>query len=153
MKKLTLAFVLLLNVSCFANTLQIGQKILPFELRNQHGKMVKVDDKAKIILFTKEKAPSNLLNRFLLKQNGDFLSKNHAYFIADISAMPFLISKMIAIPQLKKMSHEILLVKKETTLSFVPHKKGFITVIKKKDGKIQAISFVNTMTAVEKIFK
>ena len=51
------------------------------------------------------------------------------------------------------MSHEILLVKKEATLSFVPHKKGFITVIKKKDGKIQAISFVNTMTAVEKIFK
>jgi len=57
---------LLVSINGFAETLQVGQRISPFKLENQYGKYVSVDDKAKIIFFTKEKVPSNyMLNSYL----------------------------------------------------------------------------------------
>ena len=153
MRKLILICLMSVSLGCFADVLQLGQQISPFKLANQHGKLITVDDKAKVILFTKEKAPSVLLNNFLLKQSKDFLAKNSAFYIADISGMPFLISKIIALPKMRKQPFDILLAKNETTLAFVPHKEDFITVIKRKEGKITAINFVNLMDVLEKSFK
>jgi len=140
-------------MSCFAEVLKIGQQIIPFQLHNQHGKLITVDDKAKIIFFTKEKAPSILLNTFLASQGKAFLSDNKAFYIADISGMPFLVTKLIALPKMKKSPYDILLAKKEVTLAFVPHKKGYITIIKKSEGKIESIEFANEMNALKNTFK
>lgn len=140
-------------MSCFAEVLKIGQQIIPFQLHNQHGKLITVDDKAKIIFFTKEKAPSILLNTFLASQGKAFLSDNKAFYIADISGMPFLVTKFIALPKMKKSPYDILLAKKEVTLAFVPHKKGYITIIKKSEGKIESIEFANEMNALKNTFK
>ena len=140
-------------MSCFAEVLKIGQQIIPFQLHNQHGKLITVDDKAKIIFFTKEKAPSILLNTFLASQGKAFLSDNKAFYIADISGMPFLVTKFIALPKMKKSPYDILLAKKEVTLAFVPHKKGYITIIKKSEGKIESIEFANEVNALKNTFK
>ena len=107
---------------------------MPFELQNQRGKLIKVDDSAKMLLFIKEKAPSKLLNTFLLGQDPEFLTTHHAFFIADISGMPFLITKLIALPKMKKSPYDILLAKKEVTLAFVPHKKVISPSLEERGG-------------------
>lgn len=153
-KKIILfSFLLLIGFNGFSDTLQIGQQILPFELENQHGKRIKVGDSAKILLFTKEKTPSKLLNTFLLGLDPKYLTIHNAFFIADISGMPFLVRKMIAIPKMKKSPYDILLAKKEATLAFVPYKKDYITILKKRDGQIESINFVNKMSELKNTLK
>ncbi len=153
MRKFILIGFLLLNLSSAADTLKLGQYISPFKLANQHGKLITVGNKAKIIFFTKEKTPSILLNTFLASKDKKFLSNNEAFYIADISGMPFLVTKLIALPKMKKSPYDILLAKKEATLAFVPHKTGHITIIKQSEGKIESIAFVNKMSTLKNIFK
>lgn len=125
-----LCFSVVADVS--ATPLQVGNSLSPIELKTQHDKVVKVRNDVKTLLFAVEKAPSDLVNKFLVKQDPNFLIASKAYFIADISGMPSMITKMFAIPKMKKLPYEILLVKSEKQLAFMPRKKNFVTVVKPK---------------------
>lgn len=125
--------------------LHVGSILPPVELKTQHGKTVKISNDVKTLLFAVEKAPSALINSFILKQEVDYLTKNKAYFVADISGMPSMITKMFAIPKMKKRPYDILLAKGETQVSFIPRKKNFVTVLKIAKRKITAIEFVNNV--------
>lgn len=152
LKKILVSCLFLFSFSVFANPLQVGQTLAPIELKSQHGKAVKVAIDVKTIVFAVEKAPSDLINNFLTKQDSAFLTKNKTYFIADISGMPSLITKMFAIPKMKKRPYEILLARKAAKVAFIPRKKDFATVLKISGGKIMAVEFVNNVDQLNKAF-
>jgi len=152
-KKLLISGLLLLSFSVFADTLQVGSTLSAIELNTQHGKSVKVANDVKTLIFSVEKAPSDLINSFLMKQDAKFLANNKAYFIADISRMPSMITKMFAIPKMKKRPYNILLAKNETQVAFIPRKKEFVSVLKIAGGKVTAVEFVNNVDQLAKAFK
>ena len=123
--------------------LKVGNTLPPLTLKTQYGKNVTIGKEAKALLFAVEKAPSALINDFLLKQEVDYLVKNKAYFVADISGMPSMITKMFAIPKMKKHPYDILLAKNAAKVAFIPRKKQFVTVVKIAAGKVTAIMFLN----------
>ena len=152
LKNILISSLLLLSFVSYADTsemdasikkLHVGSILPPLELKTQYGKSVKIGKDVKTLLFAVEKAPSALINDFILKQEADYLTKNKAYFVADISGMPLLITKMFAIPKMKKRPYDILLAKKSAKVAFIPRKKEFVTVVKVAAGKVTAIMFLN----------
>ena len=146
MKKwLLLALLCLgLNTAALAATeLKVGDTLPAISLKDQHDKAVTVAADVQTLLFTVEKPASDLVNDYLKKQAADYLTTKNAYFVADISGMPSMITKMFAIPKMQERPYAILLGYEADALAFMPRQKNHVTVVKVKANKVEQILFVN----------
>ena len=156
-KKLILLFLLLVSFTASAEPslkippLKEGSILPSISLDNQHGELVKISPKVEVLLYSAEKAPSKMMNRFL-KDHPHFLADQKAVFVANISAMPSLISKFLAIPKMKKYTYDVLLIKQEDSLTYMPYMKDHLSILKMANGKITSISYVNNKTQLMSAF-
>lgn len=149
MKKLLL--VLMFTVLSFAQTIKIGDTLPTITLQDQFEKTHTVSPQSKRILVAFDKDASDILKEFLLKKEGDFLTKNQTVYIGDISGMPSLISKFFAIPKMKKYPFSILFLDDKNRKVF-SKKEDMISVYTLKDGKINNLSYISTKEELTKVF-
>jgi hypothetical protein len=69
------------------------------------------------------------------------LKKHNAVFIANISEMPSIITKLFALPKMKKYKHDVLLIYDEEDKRFM-QKEDKSTVYKLENGVIKSITYV-----------
>lgn len=148
-KKLLLLclFALFLN----ANSFEVNQNIGSFSLPNQFDEKQTVDSNIQTILVSFEKDTGKEVNEFLSSKDKNFLNEHHAVFIADISGMPSIITKLFALPKMRKYKHKVLLIYDENDKRFM-NKEGKITAYKLENGVIKSISYI-TKADLENIFK
>ena len=149
-KKIILSALLLL--ATFANALNIGDATPTFEIKDQFEKMHKISADAKTILVAESRSTSVIVREYLLTKDTNFLVNNKAHYIADISGMPSLISKWIALPKMKKYPFSILLVNEEQAKSFST-KEDEITVYTVNNGKVSDVKYIKTTEELAAIFK
>jgi hypothetical protein len=82
-----------------------------------------------------------MINRALGPQGKAALSQVKAFYVADISAMPAIISRMFAIPKLRELPFPVGLVREAAQTGDVPRRKGAATVIALDGGLIKQIQF------------
>jgi len=113
-----------------------------------------LDKNIKTILFASDKKTSDLLRDYLLplSQKENILEKNSAVYVADISNMPSLITKYIALPKMKKYPFSILLLD-DTNKDNFTKEDGKIIIYSLKDGKITDIKKISTTKELEQIIK
>ena len=63
-------------------------------------------------------------------------------YISDISTMPSFVTRMFAIPKMKKFWFKVSLIYDEEEAKDISRQKGKVTVIRLKDNRIQKIDFV-----------
>ena len=145
-------FSALLLLATFANALNIGDATPTFEIKDQFEKMHKISADAKTILVAESRSTSVIVREYLLTKDTNFLVNNKAHYIADISGMPSLISKWIALPKMKKYPFSILLVNEEQAKSFST-KEDEITVYTVNNGKVSDVKYIKTTEELAAIFK
>lgn len=118
-----------------------GQMFPVLSLPDQHGESTEIGDDTEIVLFAADKPASDLLNGFLAEQGDDFLSSRKAAYIADISGMPGLISRMIALPRMRERPYRILLVEDSAQASFMPSREDAVTVVRLAKRRVEAVAF------------
>lgn len=150
MKKIL--FSVLLFVATFANALNIGDATPTFEIKDQFDKSYKLSADTKTILVAETRSTSVIIREYLLSKDKNFLTANKTQYIADISGMPGLISKYIAIPKMKKYPFSILLVDEEQAKSFST-KEDEITVYSVVDGKVSDVKYIKTTEELDAVFK
>ena len=150
MQKLVL--FLLLCIYLNAATLKINDKISAFSLPNQFDKIHTVGSETSYIIVTFEKDDANLISDFLSSKNSDFLNKNHAVFINDISSTPPVIVKMLTIPKMREYKYNVLLIYKENSKKFI-EQEDKITIYILENGFVKDVKFVSTKYELEEIFK
>ena len=136
----------------FANALNIGDSTPTFQIKDQFEKMHKISADAKTILVAESRSTSVIVREYLLTKDTNFLANNKAHYIADISGMPSLISKWIALPKMKKYPFSILLVNEEQAKSFST-KEDKITVYTVTDGKVSGVKYIETEKELDAVFK
>ena len=82
----------------------------------------------------------------------DILEKNSAVYVADISGMPSLISKFIALPKMKKYPFSVLLLDDTNKDNFVKE-DGKIIVYSLENGKVVKIDKISTKEELANIIK
>lgn len=146
--------ILSILICIYANssTLKIDDKISTFSLPNQFDKIHTIGSEASYIIVTFEKESANLVSDFLLSKDSNFLSKNHAVFINDISCVPSVIVKMFTIPKMREYKYDILLIYKENSKKFL-EEENKITIYFLENSFVKDVKFISTKYELEKIFQ
>lgn len=144
-------FLALISSTCiFATNFKKGDNIGYFSLPNQFDEKSVIDSKIKTIIVSFEKDTGKDINTYLASKEADFLDNHNAVFIANISGMPSIITKLFAMPKMRDYKHSILLIYNENDNRFI-NKEGKSTLYKLKNGVIKSISFI-TKNDLNKIF-
>ncbi|MDX4037011.1 hypothetical protein [Aliarcobacter skirrowii] len=151
-KKLLLATFLALGLN--AASLNIDSSIIDIKIKNQFDKVHTLNESVKTILFASDKSTSDMLRDYLLplSEKENILEKNGAVYVADISGMPSLISKFIALPKMKKYPFSVLLLDDTNKDNFVKE-DGKIIVYSIVDGKITNIEKISSKEELANIIK
>ncbi len=139
----------LLVATLMANDFGLGEEISSFTLADQFEKDHIVSRSVETIIVSFEKDTGADMNEFLNTKNPKYLEERNAVFIANISKMPGIITKLFAMPKMKKYKHTILLINDEEDKRFAQEEEK-ITVYKLKNGVIEKINFVSSAQEVAK---
>ncbi|PHO12153.1 hypothetical protein CPG38_09480 [Malaciobacter marinus] len=148
MKKFLLIFSLI--IFAYSEELSINDEISSFSLANQFNQKKTIDSNINILIVSFEKNTGKEVNEFLEEKNPNFLENHNAVFIANISGMPMFITKMFALPKMRKYKHEILLIYDEKENRFKA-KEGMSTLYRLENGIIKSIEFIRK-NDLEKVF-
>lgn len=132
--------------------LQTGDAIPAITLQDQFDKPLSMAADAQTLLFVIEKPASDLVNDYLMKQDKGFLASKKAYFIADISGMPSVITKMFALPKMRERPYSTLLAYDAEEVAFMPREKNKVTVVKVSGGKVESVQHVDSEAALAGAF-
>lgn len=151
-KKLLLT--IFLGVVAFANPLAVDSVVPELKIKDQFEKEHTLNANIKTILFASDKATSDMLRDYLLplSEKENILEKNNAVYIADISGMPSLISKYIALPKMKKYPFSILLLD-DTNKDNFTKEDGKIIVYTLDNLKVTNITKISTPQELANIIK
>lgn len=142
--------IILFGTIAFATTLKVGDTIEPFDLKDQFDKTTQVNSKDyKTIIVAFEKDTAAWVNEYLKDKSESYLKDNSALFISDINGMPYIITKMFALPKMRKYNYSLLLIYDE--IDTFPSQEEKLTVLKIQNDKIVDISFI-TDKEVSSIF-
>lgn len=152
LKKLLLATILALGLN--AAPLAVDSVVENIKIKDQHEAEKIIDAKIKTILFASDKKTSDLLRDYLLplSEKENVLEKNSAVYVADISGMPSLISKFIALPKMKKYPFSVLLLD-DTNKDNFTKEDGKIIVYSLDNGKVVKIEKISTTEELANIIK
>ena len=110
MKKLLLTLLTLSTLASAAVT--IGQSIAPLSLNDQFDVEHNITSTTKKVIFTFKKASSHIVKDYLATQKADYLKERDAMYVADVSAMPAIISFFV-LPMLTSNEFPILVIEDE----------------------------------------
>lgn len=134
----------------YANSFELNQNIGSFSLPNQFDEKQTIDNSIEMIIVSFEKGTGADINQFLSTKDKDFLKNHHTVFIANISGMPSIITKMFALPKMRDYKHSVLLIYDEEDKRFVSQEDKS-TLYRLENGVIKSISYI-TKEDLEKIF-
>lgn len=145
-------FTVLLGLSAFANSLTVGTDIPTLTVKDQFEKEHIIDANIKTIIFSATKTEGTTIKEFLLTKDKDYLTTNKAAYVADITGMPSLITKFIALPKMKDYPFSVLLID-EANKTLFPVKEDMISIISLENGKVMDIKYVKTAAELGQILK
>lgn len=150
LKKLILS--ILLSTLVYSSSLKLNDKISNFSLTDQFDRIHTITSEVSTIVITFEKETLNSVNDFLSKKERDFLEKNNAIFIANISCLPNIFTRMFTLPKLRDYKYSILLIYDEKSAKFF-EVENKITVYSIEDGIVKNIRYLNSIFELEEILK
>ena len=149
MKLLFTTLLLLFSVNTYS--MEVGEKIKPFQLEDQHEKIQKVDTSFKLIIFARDDDANKVLAKALAKTNKTYLPKRKAIYVADISKMPGFVASWFALPKMRKYTYLSLLDRKPELTKIFPAKKSEITLIYLKDLTVEKIEYYKNPFKLRKV--
>ena len=143
----------LLFISTLSAELKVGETFPTLTLVDQFNEKTKIKTKgSSTLLLSFEKDVSAEVKTYLDAKEKDFLITNNVMYISDISSMPSFVTRMFALPKMKKFTFKVSLIYDEKEALSIDRKKGKVSVFTLKNNRIQAIKFV-APHALDSLFK
>ncbi len=122
----------------------IGKELGEFNFKDQFEKEHSLTSDVKKVIFAFSKPTGHIMKLYMGIRKPDYLTSRDILFIADISGMPSMISKMFAIPDMKESKYPILLIKeKENAVRFRnEEQKNAVMIISLENKIIKSVKFV-----------
>ena len=147
-----LLLALALPAGAFAAPLAAGSPApVGLSLEDQHGKTVTLASSARLLIFTADRAGSDLVNEVLGAEKSNPLERLHATYLADISARPALVTRMFALPAMRALPFPIGLARDAGVLADLPRQKGAVTVLRLTDGQVTGVDFAADPARLRKL--
>ncbi len=138
---LSLLLLTITSNPLLADPLKIGDRLPEKVFSDQHDKLHRLDNRVELLIFAHTKQMGTLMTDILAHAGADLLQRHNAIYLADISGMPSLIAKFIALPKMRKIDSPICLVRDAEEAAWLPTAEDKLTLLQLDSGRITAISF------------
>lgn len=133
----------------WAAEIAVPEKLDLSELVNQHGQPFQAADNMTTVMLVGGMKMKGMVRDALEELNVDCLREGRVVYLANISGMPKLISKMVAVPKLRNLDYPVWLDYSGDTATTLPAHKGEVTLLSiASPGQVSAVSFVSSPEAL-----
>lgn len=132
-------------LSASAAPLAAGSALPTLTLKDQHDKPVAIAPDTRWVLFSGDKAVSDMVSGVLTAEPAGVLQRLHLVYVADISAMPGLVTRMFALPKMRELPYSLALVREKADVAQVadlPRQPGKATLLQLDKGKVTHVSAI-----------
>jgi hypothetical protein len=126
-----------------------GQAFTPIVTTDQHDRALRTEATTRTVLLAADKKASDMLTGLLQGRGADVLSSRQAVFIADIHAMPALVTRMFAVPAMRELPFAIGLGRDAALTAALPRHQGQVTLITLRDGVVQSVHFITSAAELQ----
>jgi len=119
----------------------VPQMALPDQFGVQHRLGQEPGQGPERVLFAADRPGSRLAQQALAGWDSDRMRAARLDYVADISGMPAPITRLFALPALKKLPYPVLLIQDADGGAMLPHRGNQATLITVADGHITAIDY------------
>ena len=142
MKTALLVAFFLFSALLAAATVQVGSPLPALTLKDQRDASTTITTDTRYLIFVAERAASALVETALDGQTATTLAAAKVRYVADISAMPGIVTTVIALPKMRKRPYPMLLGRSADATSMLPREPGKVTLIESANGRIIAVRFI-----------
>ena len=121
-----------------------GATLPAITLADQHDVQTKVGPETGLLLFTRDMDASKITKEVLAEDGAAQLTRAHATYVADISAMPSLVTTLFAMPGLRKRPYPMLLDRDGAVTKDVPSQAGAVTVLTLDHLVVRHVEYVTS---------
>ena len=119
---------------------KVGDTLVPISLQDQFDNPLQVSAETKVLLFSRDMDGGEIIQA-AFADTPEEQRPVHLAYVADISGMPSLIARFIAVPKMQDYPFLLGLDREGEMTAAIPAVKGQATIIKLSDLKIQSIEF------------
>ena len=139
------ALALALPLAADAAPLAAGSAMPTLSLNDQHDKPTSVGSSTRWVIFTAEKPVSDMVSTVLAAEPLGVVDRLRLVYVADISGMPALVTRMFALPRLRELPFPIALVRdaaQVTQVADIPRVAGTATALRLDNGRVAQVATV-----------
>lgn len=132
-----------ISVSAEPAPLAAGSDLPALSLNDQHDKPVPVGPATRWVVFTAEKPVSDMVSAVLAAEPAGVADRLRLVYVADISGMPALVTRVFALPKLRELPFPIALVRESAQVAQVadiPRTAGSATVLRLEGGRVTQVA-------------
>ena len=145
--------LLLIAVAASADQAGVDARLPATVMEDQFGQQHQLGDCRSLILVAPDRDSSELVQSVLTDKDHGLLADKTLCYVADISGMPALITRMFALPAMRDYGYPVILAREPDTLSTLPRRPAQVTVIDMNAGEIERIRFVDNAEALRPILQ
>jgi hypothetical protein len=127
-----------------AAPLGVGATLPEVALADQHDVPGSVGPGTRLLLFTRDMDASKITKEVLAENGAAMLASADAVYVADVSAMPSLVTTLFAMPGLRKRPYRMLLDRDGAVTKDLPSEAGAVTVLTLDRGVVRRIEHVGS---------
>lgn len=121
--------------------LAVGSQLPALRLEDQHGVEATVGAETRYVIFTRDMDAADVVKEAYGEEGAPALAASGAVYVSDISAMPAVITRLFALPAMRKRPYRMLLdTEGEVTAAF-PSEEGKVTVMRVDELIIRQIEY------------
>lgn len=149
MRSMLLLTLLALPMVLVAEGFEVGQTLPELTLKDQHDVAQTITPATRLLIFSAERNASSLVESVLDGQTAATLDAAGVRYVADISAMPGMVTKLIALPKMRKRPYPMLLGREPAETAMLPREPGKVTLIEAADGTITGVRYLADAPALK----
>ena len=131
-----------------------GELISSFQLQDQFENEVVVSSGTEVLLFSRNMKGGDIIKEALeLLKDGNEQGQDNLVYVADISGMPSLIARFVAIPQMKDLPFSMGLDREGDVTKMLPGEEDKATLIRLDKLKIIDVVIIESSEALLKELK
>lgn len=142
-----ISLILLAVVVGGASTPLLAARLAPGSLLpalsvvDKHERQVSIEASTRFVVFAADKTASDIVSG-ALRPHPSIFAERRLVYIADISAMPAMVTRMFALPKMRDLPFQVGLVQNSEITSHLPRKPKEVTLIALEDQRVQAIEYL-----------
>lgn len=136
--------ILLTLTVAVAEPLGPGMQMPALTLADQHDVESTVGAETRIVVFARDMDAADIVEEALADNGAALLADADAVFVSDIHRMPGIITRLFALPSMRKRPYRMLLDREGTATADLPSQEEKVSLIRLDELEIKSVDYIDS---------